>query len=743
MTADRSLLMPLLLTYHRVTPDPGNAPSPLGLEMDVETFKAQLDLLEREFSIVSPEQAFNRQPWDGVARPSVVLTFDDGTVDFHRTVAPILSERGIPALVCVTTEGADQGSVFWWDALYWIMRENIGSCLGYPATTARSVFFQSVEELDAAFPSLVEEGKRYDCHSLMSWINAELRFTPMSSEFIERNRSMTWVEIGELGEGIVIASHGLDHAILSTLDEREAHRQLAQSSQRIAEKLGKEPEVYVYPNGGPGDYSRRDTRLVAETGYSAALTVRRDVLGLSRSSKTADLVIPRVTVGGYADFVSRDILFDRAGRLPAPREFVVGGNRLIAAGQVEDGLACLRHAATLDDADGASAAELYLSRQYLQSGDIESARQAIERACELAPENRDVRLLHHSLALREKLADKAERRRPLVFLVSSAFSKGGGPMVALALARYFSRYADVELVCVSYDSWAAAGDRYPRHFIPDPEALLSFLADRGVDGVLIFNCISLWTLIHAMGVPLVEWTAHGACSPSGQGLCLNPDPPRRATSMADPIDVRAIADAPVKRFWDDGDFVLGLATRLSYIKNLEFLLEGVARLQRRGRPEVRLLLLGADTPVADGGGCHTREALRALATSKLLDGSFAIFEPEEVIPYIKGIDLAVCTSHSEGMPLFLLEAAAAGIPFVASDVGYIGHYGGDGECGVVYPPKDMDAFVREVESLMDDRERLFTLGRNALARVVRDNSLDVVGNEYLKRLKRQGFTTDG
>ena len=82
------------------------------------------------------------------------------------------------------------------------------------------------------------------------------------------------------------------------------------------------------------------------------------------------------------------------------------------------------------------------------------------------------------------------------------------------------------------------------------------------------------------------------------------------------------------------------------------------------------------------------------------------------------LQLLVMTSESEGRPLALLEAMAAGLPVVASDVGGIAEIIVNGYSGVLVPPHDTDALAHAVQELLGDHERAASLGRAARQRVL-------------------------
>jgi glycosyltransferase involved in cell wall biosynthesis len=74
------------------------------------------------------------------------------------------------------------------------------------------------------------------------------------------------------------------------------------------------------------------------------------------------------------------------------------------------------------------------------------------------------------------------------------------------------------------------------------------------------------------------------------------------------------------------------------------------------------------------------------------------------VPRILGaIDLLVLTSDWEGLPNVILEALAAGVPAVATNVGGVGEVLADGVTGYVVPPRDLSTLVNRVVRILGDR----------------------------------------
>ena len=125
----------------------------------------------------------------------------------------------------------------------------------------------------------------------------------------------------------------------------------------------------------------------------------------------------------------------------------------------------------------------------------------------------------------------------------------------------------------------------------------------------------------------------------------------------------------------EGAPVVGTIGRLSDVRRQDVLLKAFATL-RRTVQNAHLLLVG-DGPL--------RGDLERLARDLGIDGSvhFAGYQPqpERFLPLM---DVFALTSRSEGMPLAVLEAWAAGVPVVASAVGGLPELIEQGRTGLLF-----------------------------------------------------------
>ncbi|WP_255415391.1 GT4 family glycosyltransferase PelF [Exiguobacterium sp. AM39-5BH] len=108
----------------------------------------------------------------------------------------------------------------------------------------------------------------------------------------------------------------------------------------------------------------------------------------------------------------------------------------------------------------------------------------------------------------------------------------------------------------------------------------------------------------------------------------------------------------------------------------------------------------------------------------------------DVQAYLPTFDLLLLTSISEGQPLAILEGMAAGIPWVATDVGACSEllYGRAddpfGPAGFIVPPVHPEAVADKVEWMMDYPQERMRFGKNGRERVRQYYRLQQVVDRY-------------
>jgi glycosyltransferase involved in cell wall biosynthesis len=128
-----------------------------------------------------------------------------------------------------------------------------------------------------------------------------------------------------------------------------------------------------------------------------------------------------------------------------------------------------------------------------------------------------------------------------------------------------------------------------------------------------------------------------------------------------------------------------------------------------------LALLPADAfDAAIVGDGPQRAELEALRTQLGLEDRVRLEGDRRDVPAVLAdADAFVLSSRSEGLPVSVLEAMAAGLPVVASAVGGVGELVVDGETGMLVPPADAEALAAALATIVADpalRRRLGEAG---------------------------------
>jgi sugar transferase (PEP-CTERM/EpsH1 system associated) len=150
--------------------------------------------------------------------------------------------------------------------------------------------------------------------------------------------------------------------------------------------------------------------------------------------------------------------------------------------------------------------------------------------------------------------------------------------------------------------------------------------------------------------------------------------------------------------------VVGTVGRLSPEKGHEVLIEALKRLK-------------ADLPglsaVVAGDGPLRGEVHRVLR-AKGMEGTMRLLGYREDVPaLLAAMDIFVLPSHREGMPLALLEAMAARLPVIATNVGGCREVIVNGKNGFLVPPARPDMLAEAIRCLANKAELRRSFGDEA------------------------------
>lgn len=153
--------------------------------------------------------------------------------------------------------------------------------------------------------------------------------------------------------------------------------------------------------------------------------------------------------------------------------------------------------------------------------------------------------------------------------------------------------------------------------------------------------------------------------------------------------------------------------RLTQQKGIQYLLRAAAQI-----PDADFWIAG------DGPDCESLQAdaaeLGVANRVKFLGYS------QDVTPLLRRAELFVLPSLFEGLPVSVLEAMAAGVPVIATDVGGTREEIQSGQTGILVPPADPDALAAAISGLLRDPDLALRMAAQAQIRVRQEFSVETM-----------------
>jgi glycosyltransferase involved in cell wall biosynthesis len=202
------------------------------------------------------------------------------------------------------------------------------------------------------------------------------------------------------------------------------------------------------------------------------------------------------------------------------------------------------------------------------------------------------------------------------------------------------------------------------------------------------------------------------------GLVAGKIQPSKMTLILNGVDIREIDETPAKAKIN-GRKRIGYIGQFIERKNLDDLVEAFCRL---GRSDCELYLIG-------DGPC--REEIVRLVAARNGDGG--IFCPGYIsdrLAHLKGFDVFVLPSLLEGIPRCIMEAQAAGVPVVATDIEGVRDLVKADKTGLLVPPRNPAALAQAIERILDAPELAVKLAKAGRALIEERFSAAAMAAEY-------------
>jgi glycosyltransferase involved in cell wall biosynthesis len=181
----------------------------------------------------------------------------------------------------------------------------------------------------------------------------------------------------------------------------------------------------------------------------------------------------------------------------------------------------------------------------------------------------------------------------------------------------------------------------------------------------------------------------------------------------------------------DNPAVIGTVGRLAQQKRHDILIQ--AAIEARQQVPLRLVIIGAG---------ELREETERWAEAAGTDLVHLAGFHEDARSLLPALDIFAMSSDFEGLPFALLEAMAAGLPIITTDVQGAGEAVRDGQEGIIVPRRDPSAIARAILKLIEEPGLARRLGAAARQRFESEFTAErmVLRTEsvYLDVLERSG-----
>ncbi|MGE0445675.1 MAG: glycosyltransferase family 4 protein [Vicinamibacterales bacterium] len=178
-----------------------------------------------------------------------------------------------------------------------------------------------------------------------------------------------------------------------------------------------------------------------------------------------------------------------------------------------------------------------------------------------------------------------------------------------------------------------------------------------------------------------------------------------------------------------GDALELIPRVLAHVPHVRFEFAGEWLLRERN-----VLVDEQGRPLPDGGDLEARFAKLAARypdNIRLL----GVIEGTDKLEALRRADIFLFPSYSEGFPMAVLEAMAAGLPLVATPVGALGEVLTDGIHGYLVEPGDVEGFARALTALAGAPQVRERMGNTNRDQVRNRFSVDAVVSALARQLR--------
>jgi glycosyltransferase involved in cell wall biosynthesis len=165
---------------------------------------------------------------------------------------------------------------------------------------------------------------------------------------------------------------------------------------------------------------------------------------------------------------------------------------------------------------------------------------------------------------------------------------------------------------------------------------------------------------------------------------------------------------------DDDTVAIGIIGRLAPVKNHRMFIDTMVQLRATGQKRVVGIVIG-DGALRTSIEEYAKQSGLSISSGETRADIIFTSWITDISTALPGLDLVCLTSLNEGTPVSLIEAQAAGIPVLSTDVGGVRDVIAEGESGFIVPSGDSQALAERISALSDDAEARKRLGEKGIS----------------------------
>jgi peptidoglycan/xylan/chitin deacetylase (PgdA/CDA1 family) len=252
-----------VLTYHRVGTNPHDFK-----HVPADVFRDQMRFVRDRCLPIHPDDLRASVLATDRTRPPVLVTFDDGYLDYLEVAYPILREFGIPAINFISTHFTDTGDMFWWDEIDLAVAASTRARIELPWATGVTVTLDrgGRQTLRREARSQIKRRPHAEIPAIMNALTTAL---DVRRPLAAGRQVMTWSQIRSVQDVTIIGAHTHTHPLLTRIDRGQLQEEARTCRDRIAAELGHVPRLFAYPSGA---FNGEAQAVLRDAGFDMAFS---------------------------------------------------------------------------------------------------------------------------------------------------------------------------------------------------------------------------------------------------------------------------------------------------------------------------------------------------------------------------------------------------------------------------------------------------------------------------------------